>query len=46
MPQIMGSFDTKSTAGEVREKWSEFLFYLSVFFGALHLGAIVSPPLL
>lgn len=29
------------TAGQVREKWSEFLFWLSTFFGVVHLAGIV-----
>jgi hypothetical protein len=28
------------TVGSVREKWSEFLFWLSVFFGVLHFAGI------
>ncbi|MFH1369117.1 MAG: hypothetical protein ABII64_08325 [Elusimicrobiota bacterium] len=40
MNQTVANPATKTTAGEMREKWSEFLFWLSVFFGALHFGVI------
>lgn len=32
----------EQTAGKVRERWSEFLFWLSVFFGLIHFAGIIA----